>query len=371
MRQILLLILATLLPGLAAAQDEPGVFQSGGDVYVGGEAAGYAAPVAGDLFVAGQDAATSAAVAGTAHMIGQTIRVSQPIGQNLYAAGQTIDVTAKVDGNVTAVGQTVTVADVGRNVRAAGQTVTLNGAVAGSAVASGQTVALNGVVAGDLAISAAAVRFGPGATVAGTLTLYSDKPEAIEVPASVAPAERIQRKTVSDWQAEAPSAMPVSRRTIWRGLLTSIVTVTVLAAILAALMPEGLARIRSTLTGSPARSLWFGFLTLSAAIGAVVVLAMTIIGLLGVPVAIALAVLGGFLGYIVGAYALGVWLLSLIGRDAPAQWIERAGSAAVGAVVIALIGLIPFVGWLAVLALTLAGLGAMCITWFRPAFFAS
>jgi hypothetical protein len=147
------------------------------------------------------------------------------------------------------------------------------------------------------------------------------------------------------------------------------VTVTVLAAILAALIPAKLAQMRATFLARPLRSFWFGFLTLSAATGTTVVLAMSLIGLLATPLSVFLAILIGLAGYIVGAYALGVGLLGLIGRADPGAWIERALAAAVGAVVIAAIGLVPFVGWLVVLAVTLTGLGALFIVLFRPRFY--
>lgn len=97
---------------------------------------------------------------------------------------------------------------------------------------------------------------------------------------------------------------------------------------------------------------------------------MTLIGLLAAPLTIVLAIVLGFGGYLVGAYALGVGLLGLIGRDVPGAWIERALAASVGAAIIAAAGLLPFIGWLFVLAVTLTGLGALCVVFFRPEFYA-
>ena len=58
------------------------------------------------------------------------------------------------------------------------------------------------------------------------------------------------------------------------------------------------------------------------------------------------------------------------GGSEPDSIADRATAAGVGALTAGIIGLIPFLGWLFVLALVLAGLGAITIRTIRPAFFA-
>ncbi len=57
------------------------------------------------------------------------------------------------------------------------------------------------------------------------------------------------------------------------------------------------------------------------------------------------------------------------GRLEPESIGDRALAAAVGALAVGLIALVPLLGWLFVLAVTLAGIGALCMRLFRPAFF--
>jgi len=322
-----------------------------------------------DVFLGAQDTTLAGPITGSAHMVGQNVILAQPVAGNAYAAGQTVTLSGAVAGSATLAGQTVTIGNIGRNLRAFGQSVAVNGTVGGAALIAAQSVTFNNAITGDVAVNAEMINFGPAAKIDGTLTIYHSDPASIDVPNGVVPAARITRKTVEEWSKDAPTSIGVSRQTIWRGLLSTIVTVTVLAALLAALIPGKLSQMRATFLARPLRSFWFGFLTLSAAIGTSVVLAMSLIGLLAMPLSIVLAIIIGFLGYIVGAYALGVGLLSLIGRADPGTWIERALAAAVGAVVIAGIGLVPFVGWLVVLAVTLTGVGALCIVFFRPGFY--
>ena len=342
----------------------------GGDLYAGGSAVVASDSEAHDVFVAAQDSTLAMPITGSAHMVGQTVTIAQPVEGNAYAAGQTVTLSGAVTGSATLAGQTLVIGKIGQNVRAFGQSVSLNGPVGGSALIAAQSVTLDNTIAGDVAVNAETLTFGPAAKIDGTLTIYHADPDSITVPDGVVPAGRITRKTIEEWSDDAPTSVGLKSETIWRGLLSTILTVTVLAAILGALIPTRLSQIRSTFLARPLRSFWFGFLTLSAAIGTTVVLAMTLIGLSAPPLSIVLAIVLGFGGYIVGAYALGVGLLSMVGRDVPGAWIERALAASVGAVIIAAAGLVPFIGWLFVLAVTLTGLGALCIVFFRPEFYA-
>jgi cytoskeletal protein CcmA (bactofilin family) len=369
MLRIFFLLISLLLPALAAAQDDPRFLELGGDIYGGGSTLVLADTAAHDVFLAAQDTSLAVPITGSAHMAGQTVTIAQTVAGNAYAAGQTVTLSGAVTGNATLAGQTVATGDIGGNLRAFGQSVAVNGSVGGAALIAAQSVGFNGAIAGDVAVNASKIDFGPAARIAGKLTIYHSDPASITVPDGVMPAERISRKTVEEWSEDAPTSIGMTRGAIWRGLVSTIVVVTVLAAILAALIPAKLSQMRSTFLARPFRSFWFGFLTLSAAIGAAVVLAMSLIGLLAMPLSIVLAILLGFTGYIVGAYALGVGLLGLIGREVPGAWIERALAAAVGAIVIAAVGLVPFAGWLVVLAVTLTGLGAVCIVLFRPEFY--
>lgn len=370
MSKLQFLFLCLLLPQFALAQDDPEFLKLGGDLYGGGSAVVVTDEAAHDVFLAAQDTNLVGPITGSAHMVGQNVILSKSVAGNAYAAGQSVTLSGTVTGNATLAGQTVTISDIGRNLRAFGQSLTLNGTVGGAALIAAQTVTFNSEITGDVAVNAETITFGPEAKIGGKLTIYHSDPDTIEVPNVVIPEAQITRKAVEEWSKDTPTSIGVSRGTVWRGILTTIVTVTLLAAILAALIPTKLSQMRSTFLDHPLRSFWFGFLTLSAAIGTTVVLAMSLVGLLALPLSIILPLLIGFAGYVVGAYAIGVGLLNMIARTYPSAWIERALSAAVGAIVVAVIGLVPFVGWLVVLAVTLTGIGALCIIFFRPRFYA-
>ncbi len=148
-----------------------------------------------------------------------------------------------------------------------------------------------------------------------------------------------------------------------------VIAVSVIASLIAAILPETLADLRRSVLDRPLRNLWFGFLAQSALVGSAILFAMTLIGMVLVPAVILLALVGGFAGYVVAVYAFGVGLLLLFNRPEPDSIGERAVAAGIGALVAGIISLIPLVGWLFVLALMLAGIGAITLRLFRPGFF--
>ena len=139
--------------------------------------------------------------------------------------------------------------------------------------------------------------------------------------------------------------------------------VTGLAVALAALMPDRLAELRARSVDHPGQSLWSGFLGLSTLVGAGFVASLTIVGIILLPAAILLAVLAMLVGYVLGVYVLGGAIWNALGRAAPVDLASKALMALVGAVLAALVGLIPFLGWLFALALGLVGVGAMVRSW--------
>ncbi len=138
-----------------------------------------------------------------------------------------------------------------------------------------------------------------------------------------------------------------------------MIVIGVLGTIFAAAAPDYLAGLRARALERPVRTGVIGFVGISALIGSVVLLAMTGFGLLLVPLSLVAAVLLALAGYVIGAYVLGVWATGLAGRGMPDSTGDRAIAAFVGAAIGALIGLVPWLGWLAVMAIFLVGGGAL------------
>jgi hypothetical protein len=188
----------------------------------------------------------------------------------------------------------------------------------------------------------------------------------IAVPAGVVPADRIDRFDVAPREAAAVGRGIPGVTGLVSGFVVGVIVVALLALLVASLAPEKLERARIMVRERPFRTFWVGFLTLAALIGSSVLLLLTLVGVLLIPAVVLLAVAIGVLGYLAATYLVGRALWGWFGVLPPDSLLERLGAAAIGAVVVALVAFVPYFGWLAVLVLTLTGVGALTVGIFRP-----
>ncbi len=366
MARILLILFTGLVATQLWAQEDTSSLTFGGDAFYAGRSVVHDSDGADDLFMAGETVLGAVDISGSAHFAGRSIVMEGIVQGDAYAAGEEIEFQTDILGDATLFGRAISVGNVGGDVRAAGSDVQLNGNIGGYALVAGEKVTFNATVAGDVSLAAEELIWGEAASITGQLTLYEEEPGSLEVPENLAPAERITRAELEEWEGPEPPSL-------LRALLSflfGVVVVTGLAALVAAVVPERLAEMRRQILARPFHTLWLGFLTQSAVIGAGFLLAITLIGLLLTPAALVLALAGGLAGYVVAAYAFGVGLRLAFGKPEPDSLRDRVLAAAIGAFSAALIGVIPFFGWLFVLALALAGIGAITQRVIRPAFFA-
>ncbi len=358
--------LAAMSAKAQTTDDDTSVLNFGGDRYAAGEDLRLDDVTAGDLFAAGEELELTAAIGGAVHMIGRTVEIEAAPGGAVYAAGYEVTVSADLPGPATLFGAEVRVeGGVGGNLRLFAQDAEITGALSGSALFVARELTLDAPVAGDLMLAADEIDWGEGASVAGQVILYVEEGERVEVPARVAPAERVEQREMEEFRGDVgPSVADLRRgavRTALFGFVMSVLFVAALATAAVAIAPERVAHWRETALARPGRSVVAGFLLLSTIVGSGFVIALTIIGIPLLPALLFGAGLAGYVGYVLGSYILGVGLGQRLGNDLPEGVLQKAGLAARGAVVAGLIGLIPFLGWLVVLALAFAGLGAIVL----------
>jgi hypothetical protein len=353
----------------AVAQDaDGGAFDFSGDAFRAGGAVVFAEPDGRDVFLAGERVDLAAPIAGSAHLAGRRVESAGAVGGALYAFGADVRVTAPVAGAATLAGYDVAVdADVGGNLRAAGSTVEVGAPVAGGALLAGERVVLGAAIAGDASIAAEQVSFGEGARVDGRLTILEDAGRPVDVPPSVAPPERVDRRIV-EGRGRVAAAIGPGWPAVAAGFVISVLIVALLAALMATLAPRRVGRLRAIVADGPFRALGAGFLAQSALVGATVLLALTLVGIVIAPFALIAAALLGFLGYLVAVYVVGVWAVTRAGALEPDSFPEHLLAAGLGALILSLVGLAPFLGWLALLAAGLIGAGAIAIAMLRPRF---
>jgi len=378
LKPMAVLALTLLMPG-AAARAEDGM-RLGQDLYISGLDVTVSEAGLDDVFAAGEAVAVRAPLGGTAHLAGREVTVTAPVG-NVYAAGQAVVLSASVAGNATLAGYRVTQGGgVAGNLRAAGNQLDVAAPVGGTAALAGHLVRIDAPIAGDVALSADKVEWGPAARIDGRLRLRVGDPEMAEVPARVAPADRVSVTVSADAAtaagstgagAGAPAAGAMRAHPGAMGPVLAwiggVLVVAVLAAALALIWPDWTNRRAGLLRERPWRELGFGVLGQSAMIGLAVILILSLYGILIAPLPVVLAMLAAYLGRLLAAYAVGAGLLRLAGRDMDPWW-ARLGAALLGAVVTALVAMIPWIGWPAILLLSLAGTGALIAPWIASRF---
>ena len=344
-----LLIFGALL-GIPAAQADEAALTFGGDQFNAGQVTSIAAPVQHDAFAMGSDVTLSAPVSGDAHLAGYDVDVEADVSGDIYAAGFSVNVTSAVGGDLTAMGNTVTVRSataVTGNVRLAGATVVLSTPVGGSALVTAQSLTLDVPVSGDFSFYGENLTFGPGARVDGVLEIRA--PKEIAVPASVASADRVRFELLDspDYVSEAGKTAGTVVGRFWPVFWTIAawwLLLFLVGAGLIALLPRAVAALQVASEKRPFRNLGLGILTFAAVLGLVPVVAMTIIGILLLPFVLIFAVIACSLAYLAGAFLIGLRIGSaFVTVDTN---LKRLGVLAVSLIAAALVGIIPFDGWL-------------------------
>ncbi len=357
-------LLSTVLP--SAAQT---ALNLGSDKFLSGSNPLHDSSGTDDLFMSGDSVKSTSSVLGSAHLAGRNIVLDGPVAGDLYAAGMDVTISAPIEGDATLAGYAVTVSDVGGDLRVAAKNLTLTGQVAGYSVVSGERVKFESQVKGDVHLTARNVEFSETAQIEGTLTVFEHEIGETEIPESVVPADRVERRPVSGSEAAAEALEMWDRDHPLMKFVIRLLLITFIVGLIAALMPKVAAKVRQTTFRRPLSTLWLGFLALSAAIGSAIVLMMTGVAFVLVPVSLLVAFVGGLAGYLIGVYLVGIGVLTLLRRAPTEQVSARVLAACSGALVATLISRVPVLGWVGTLTILLIGLGGIAVLLFRPKFF--
>lgn len=362
-------ILLLLAAPPATAQEHDDVARDfAGDRFLAGGASVSSTGVEGDLFAAGERVGVSGDVGGAAHLAGRRVSLSAPVGDRLYAAGMDVIVSAPVAGPAALAGYDVAVAaPIGGNVRAFGRHVAVTAEVDGALLATGDQVEIAAAIGGDADITAREITFGPGAAIAGDLILRGVTEAEAAIPDGVVAGEIRYVPMPDDWRGSGDGVeriieLPGLGEVLLAAITAFVVGVLIVAAL--ALLAASLAplKVEDAVERSfetPGGTFWAGCITLALLLGAALVLALTGIGAVTLPLFGLAALLLCAAGYVLGAYALGARILKGPAGTAPGTFGPRLAAALLGAVVAALVALVPFLGWLAVLAVALFGIGTI------------
>ncbi len=322
--------------------------------------------------------------------VGKRVEISGTVNGDVYAAGGQVLVDGKVNGDLLAAGGTVTVAgtvtqdvrvagghvaihgEVGRNVTVAGGNVQFapSAVVNGGVVAAGGNLHLAGLIgrdvkvaAGGLTVSdriggnlkamAGAIRVTSKAQVAGTLTYWSRDDASIDEHAAV--AGRIVRESLPARLTPSPEellGLLAAVKLAWVAM--SFASTLILGLLFIRFYPNATEKAVARLREQPMSLLGTGVLAFVLTPAAIVLLAMTVLGLPLAAILAAIYVLYLYMGRIFVIAWGGQALLGSFGAGP-----GRYRAFVVGLIVYSLLQLIPLLGGLLSMAAVLFGLGAL------------
>ena len=332
-----------------------------GDLFVGATTIIIEGTVNGDVFAAGTTVTIRGTVNGSVNAAGTRVEIEGPIEHGVRVAGQEVVIAAPVGRDLLILGQTVEVTDagsVGGDVLLGAGEVTLAGDVGQRVLGGADTLRLAAAVGQDVDVEVSNLVIEPSARVAGDLRYRSDNEAQV---AAVAVAGRVLREAPrADFSVDAGAA---TLDTV-RGSVARIVVLTLLGLLILAAGRGWMERATTQMMQRPVASLVMGVVVSIATVPAIIIvggIVLVIFGLVfgagGVLATIPLPLAG------LGLYALALFISPvfvglLIGR----LLIDRFSptgfwALVVGLIVLAVLGAIPYVGWVVTGLATALGLG--------------
>ena len=324
-----------------------------GGLFAAGKQVVVMAPVDGDLFAAGFDLRIPGPVSGDALLTGFTIDLSAPIGGDLLILAGRATLNGPVSGDVQVSGATITLSPssrIGGDFSASGTQVILDGVIAGDAKLIGEKVTLAGTITGNVDVTADELLLLPGTRIIGNLRHSGPAPVTVPDGASVTGTVRYREDGASG-----------------DGWLVSVVgrALALFVTGLAArwLFPDLLAGVSAAVRARPLRHALGGIAVMVVTPLVVLLLAVSMVGIpLGMLIG-GLYLLAYPLGLALAAFAMGdVWVRR--GGDTVRGRLARFGGATL---VLALLSLVPWIGWLILGGLTALGIGALATALVRRA----
>lgn len=342
---------AVFFAALVSAQESAGVLilqqPINQDTYAAHREVTVKSTIDGDFVAAGMRVTVDGDVTGDVMVAAQNVEIQSRVGDDIRAAGQHVRVASPVIGHVVAAGQTVTIEqDVGDWAWLAGDSVNVLGNVGGDLSVRATRTTIDAEVAGDIEVVGEELSLGSGAVVRGNVRWRSRN------AADISPDAKIDGEFI-----EEPLPGVVDELSSGGGYSFPL-NLIVAVAVLFLLFPRPLRASANRVATRPGRSLLIGLAALVATPSLAVLFFFT-----GVGVWLGLALLFTFfviliLGVLTGLFAASDALLRKF-REQP-DLRQSLAAIFVTVVAVSLLGKIPWVGAILIMAVLLAGIGALC-----------
>jgi cytoskeletal protein CcmA (bactofilin family) len=274
-----------------------------------------------------------------------------------------VEILGKVGGGLKAFGANVlSTGDVKGDLRSCGANVALAGRYHSKVTAAGANLTLSGTFDGDVNVKGARIIVAPTAVIKGNL-IYASADLIVQKGARIT-GEVIQRQAAANkewiekWARKGLKALIPLGIFCW---LISLAALIIVGLIIYYVFPKRTNAVITTISLSPWKNFWYGFVFLVVVPIAIVIAFITVVG---IPLGIIAGILYGIALYISSIY-MGVWIgRKILGYLKKSMAVAYFWPLVVGVVIIGLLTLIPVIGCLFRLVIILFALGAMwLVTW--------
>jgi cytoskeletal protein CcmA (bactofilin family) len=309
-----------------------------------------------NLYAVGGNININGSISGDLLAAGGNVMLSGEVLGDIAAAGGTLNIIGKVEGDARLVGGNINISNSvgGDLIIAGGQISVMPGSIVGKDVdVAGGAVYINGIVSGNLRIAAREIKIGSNAIIKGTFDYYSEYPVTLEQGAVVQGATTFHKVNV-------PTKTPVSKGSIF-GLISITWLIKSIMIFVAALVM--LYFFKNQVKAIVEKSV-LGFWK-EALRGFIILIVLPIAVILSF-----ISVIGSFLGFIAAPFygalliASSVISVLLFAKLLLKHLFKKDNYelnwwvVAVAVLVLGLVALIPFVGWIFVLIIFISALGS-------------
>lgn len=320
-------------------------------IYAAGQTVDISNEVFGDVFCVGQSVTVSGTIHGDVICAGQTINVSGTVDGDVRLAGQSITLSAKVGGNATVGGQSFSLpssASIGGDLTIGSQNATISGPIGRDIVMGSANARISNMVGRNIKAQSEHLTLASGAKVGGNVENTSQNNVRIDNQAVV--SGKVTRIEPEHTQGKSHSGL-TGFKLLW--LLYWLIAMVFTAFILILLFPRLFHAVTNQAMPRPWKALLVGFL-------ATIVMPIVIVLLAGSLIGIPLAVILGFIWLVcllLSSPLFGYYVGRLVLRNSKRPLLIMLAGAAILAIVI----MIPFLGFIALLATIWIGTGMLLL----------
>jgi cytoskeletal protein CcmA (bactofilin family) len=322
------------------------------DLYIAASRITINGTVNGDVVCAGETIEINGVIKGSVIALGSTISIAGEVTNSVRVAGANIDISGKIGRDVLVAGDSVNLVGssaISRDLFFAARGITVDNFVERNIRGWGDEVAINDAVAGDIEVGATQLTIASTARIQGNLIYVSDNEAIIRTGA------QIGGTTTHNLPKERESNFNWG---LWNRVMAFLMTLAV-GCLLILVAPKKAIAAAEAIKTKPLASLGWGALILFVAPIAILITLVTVIGIplgligiliYGLAIYLAQIAVGLFIGYLIIGY---------FGKAGSRGVL--VGAFALGFSLLTLLKLIPYIGFFLWLATVIFGIGAMAL----------